>query len=288
MSEKAMPIRWGMDNRQYELYETCLSAETCDCHIHWHTHFLLNIVLEGEGSQIINNEEYLLKTGSVVVLSPFDFHRNSLEPGGRIRYQSLKFSEKLFEDSMMDFISVSDFPLIGNLSEESFGIIKDLLNLLKQEQKRKEYGWEKFSEGLICQIMLLLLRADRKQKYNSIYVTNIRKALLYVNNHFQEEIRVADVAEYVGYTPNHFSAVFTRETGLTFQKYLQEMRLGFAKRLLLTTELPVSEICFESGFNTIPNFTLAFKKKYGMSPRNIRAEAATKTLEAAVPIEAPD
>ena len=63
-----------------------------------------------------------------------------------------------------------------------------------------------------------------------------------------------------------------KETGVEFQKYIQELRLDFAMNLLKLSKLSVTEACFESGFNTLPHFSQTFKKKFGMSPETIKQQ----------------
>lgn len=57
---------------------------------------------------------------------------------------------------------------------------------------------------------------------------------------------------------------------MPFQVYVKEARLQFAKSLLGTTTLPITDICFASGFNTLPYFERAFKQKFAVSPRDYR------------------
>jgi AraC-like DNA-binding protein len=52
-----------------------------------------------------------------------------------------------------------------------------------------------------------------------------------------------------------------------FQSYIQELRLSFAKSLLGSAHISVTEACHAAGFNTLTHFEKAFKRKYGKTPR---------------------
>ena len=98
----------------------------------------------------------------------------------------------------------------------------------------------------------------------------VRKALIYIQHHFRETLTLDDAAASCGLSSNYFSECFSKGTGVTFQAYVQDLRLQFAKSLLKTTRLPVTEICFASGFNTLPHFERAFKKRFGGTPGDYR------------------
>ncbi len=89
----------------------------------------------------------------------------------------------------------------------------------------------------------------------------IRKAKDYVSANFSNPgIGLSDTAACAGLSPAHFSHVFKRETGQPFTRFVQRVRIGEAKRLLLCTEKSISEICFACGFNSLANFIRVFRE----------------------------
>ena len=78
-------------------------------------------------------------------------------------------------------------------------------------------GADKFSASLIEQLVILALRSGgkKKQKEES---ARVRRALAYIHYNFRRNIKAADVAKYVGYSTNYFSAEFKKEDGVEFQK----------------------------------------------------------------------
>ena len=96
----------------------------------------------------------------------------------------------------------------------------------------------------------------------------------YLEKNFREPIRLSEVAEHFGVTPQHLSTTLHRELGTTFSDYLQGIRLEEATRLLLTTDKTVTTISEESGFPNLRSFNQAFQKKYGCAPRQFRSQNA--------------
>ena len=60
--------------------------------------------------------------------------------------------------------------------------------------------------------------------------------------------------------------------GKTYKEYMNALKLDYAKKLVVTSNAPVKEICFASGFNSLTNFLKAFKEHFGMSPGTMRKE----------------
>lgn len=98
----------------------------------------------------------------------------------------------------------------------------------------------------------------------------IQKVQHYINTHYQEEIRLDQLAEMVGMTGVAFSRFFKLRTGKNLSEYIIDIRLGHAARLLVDSTMSIAEICYECGFNNLSNFNRIFKKKKDCSPKVFR------------------
>jgi two-component system response regulator YesN len=93
---------------------------------------------------------------------------------------------------------------------------------------------------------------------------------IYENFH-DSGISLHTVATHIGFSPNHFSTIFSQNTGETFIGFLTRVRMEQAHKMLLTTDLSTSEIAFRTGYNDTNYFRYLFKKHYGYSPRELRS-----------------
>lgn len=98
----------------------------------------------------------------------------------------------------------------------------------------------------------------------------VRMAKQYVQKHFRESITLEDVCEATGFSVSYFSALFKKETGEGFSKYLTRVRMEEAKNLLRETGLPVAEICERVGYSDRKHFTAVFHKFTGLNPAEYR------------------
>ena len=104
-------------------------------------------------------------------------------------------------------------------------------------------------------------------KYSEI----ISRAQEFIKNNFSDkDISLHSVAREVNVSPNHFSTIFSRETGETFISYITAIRIDRAKVLLKTTQLRTSDIGYEVGYNDTHYFSYVFKKNAGMTPKEFR------------------
>jgi two-component system response regulator YesN len=115
--------------------------------------------------------------------------------------------------------------------------------------------------------------AKKPESPTSRYSAIIEKSRKYINEHFSEgSISLNTVAEFVGLSPNHFSTVFSQETGQTFIEHLTAVRVAKACELLRTTVTRSSEIAYMVGYNDPHYFSYVFKKKVGVSPSDYRRQ----------------
>ena len=123
----------------------------------------------------------------------------------------------------------------------------------------------------IKQIMGIAVEARDKNatgKNNSV-VTDMIK---YVEENYSDsELSLNAVADYIGFTPNHLSMVFSHETGQTFIKYLTNLRINKAKELLKCTSMSLGEVGEAVGYADSHYFSYIFKKNTGMTPSAYKA-----------------
>lgn len=99
------------------------------------------------------------------------------------------------------------------------------------------------------------------------YGTEIEKTINYIHQHYNDTIKLGDVADYVGINENYLCKLFKKETGSNFIDYINRMKLNKAKQLLKEGKYPVYLIAEMVGYNSESYFSRIFKKVEGMSPK---------------------
>ncbi len=99
---------------------------------------------------------------------------------------------------------------------------------------------------------------------------NIEKAKKYIEENFSNNFSLDDLAKEACLSKFHFCRVFKKNERMSFNKYLNIMRISKAKNLLKNHLLSISEICYLSGFNDLTYFGRVFKKLEYASPSAYR------------------
>lgn len=104
------------------------------------------------------------------------------------------------------------------------------------------------------------------RKHESDTARPIRLAKQYIQNHYTEPITQEEVSNAVGLSAAYFSVLFKKVEGEGFAKYLINVRIEQAKRLLRESNIPVSKVCQQVGYNDLKHFTHTFEKATGVKP----------------------
>lgn len=112
-----------------------------------------------------------------------------------------------------------------------------------------------------------LIDFDEKRKESESIVAQARR---YIESNYQENISRNEVAGSVFLTPEYLARIFKKETGMSINTYIAECRLERAKVLLSDTQMSVSQVAVEVGFNGLPYFISSFRKKFGTAPGEYR------------------
>ena len=122
------------------------------------------------------------------------------------------------------------------------------------------------------EIALILVLAFVAYIYFSAGRRPITALTRYLQQHLAEEVSLGVLAEEFHLSPQYISQLFKSEIGVNFLTYLTNLRMERAKKLLLSTALPVSEVAEQSGYGDYRVFTKAFKKSEGITPSQYRRD----------------
>ena len=118
--------------------------------------------------------------------------------------------------------------------------------------------------------------------YKTSETERMRKVHEYVMQNYRGSLRLDEVASLAGMATAAFCRYFKARTNKTFSDFVSELRVGYACKLLMENKLNVTQVCYESGFNTLSNFNKQFKDLQDKTPSEYRS--ATQSLNYSTPI----
>ena len=237
---------------------------------HRHTFYTLELITEGSCTQYINGFAYECAPGSICLMSPFDYHyfRFSDED---VASCCVSFTEDVLAKEVMDVLDSAEMPCFLQLQKEELDQINGLLQILESELSGMHEMYLSMSESIVNQLMILLLRSTGAEHPKPIHrKSDIRYSIPYIRRHFRESLTLVEVAEAFNVTQNHFCKYFKKITGITFKEYLLQLRLEYAVKQIRLTQDSITDICFDSGFNSPSYFAKAFKQHFGCAPTAFR------------------
>ena len=250
--------------------------------IHCHAEFELNFTehaagvrrVVGDSAEIIGDYDLVLITGKELEHVWEQHECDSKE----IREITIQFSPDLF---FKNFMNKNQFDSIRCMLEKAqCGISFPMQAIMKV------YNWldrlASEEQGFYAVINLLVILYELSQCEDtrtlssssfakiSVYSDSrrVQKVQDYIDQHYNEEIRLGQLADLVSMTS--FSRFFKLRTGKNLSEYIIDIRLGHATRMLVDSTMSIAEICFECGFNNLSNFNRIFKKKKNCTPKEFR------------------
>jgi len=231
--------------------------------VHWHDFYEIEYVISGSGNYMINGQPSQVEEGILYFMTPVDFHY--------VNTSETEIFNVMFSGNLVSYDRLASFteytsPKAIYIPPQMRPLIVSLLEEIVEHQKDEDYS----AVLLECLLMKLshTLVSSREKGKSSL----ARKMQFYIINHFREKVTLEDVAKYVNLTPTYASAVFKKEMDTNFKRYLNDLRFSYAKKLLTCSDMSVTQICGECGFEDYPNFIRRFKERFGMSPSQVRGK----------------
>ncbi len=242
----------------------------------YHDDYELYLLLDGERAMFFNDVRYTLRRGDMAVIRPFELH--SAESGDFPFYERYVLNFKpshlapiLSEGEQKQFFSGFTSRLL-HLDDAQLDIIYSSFRLIDALINTKN----PFTQKAVCAAVISLIMYIKTVPPSNVEAREIglpkelSDAIIYINEHYGESISLDMAADMAHLSKYHFCRVFKLATGATFLEYLTNVRLSHAHRLLIQTDMSVSEISRRTGFTSAAYFSRMFKKIYGIPPKAAR------------------
>jgi transcriptional regulator GlxA family with amidase domain len=108
--------------------------------------------------------------------------------------------------------------------------------------------------------------------------SRLDKIMHFINTNYQRKITQEEIAARIGMSTVAFCRYFKEKTGKGFIFFINEMRVGYACKLLIENHLSVTQICFECGFSNLSNFNRTFKRLTSYTPGEYRQQFVRATV----------
>ena len=245
---------------------------------HYHPEFELTYILSGQGVRYVGNSMENYTEDDLVLVGSNMPHcwAYAADQGHTPSSLVLYLNEEFMKNEWMQSCEFNAIHKVLNSSNKGIKFDKPVA------LKLKERCFELLALQPLEKLMLLLqilqelahsdqfhYLCDQGFSYDLNQTNNIRinTVYKYITEHYHEKISLSNIAEQVNMNQEYFSRFFSKTMKKSFFEFLNEYKINRACKLLIETDKQVIEICYESGFESIPFFYRQFKKFKKCQPK---------------------
>lgn len=219
-------------------------------------------VIEGTVNCNVNNNSYQLNKGDFGLCLPYNIHR--YVPEDNTLYWVIVFSEEYVRYFAKQ---------IADKTGDGFQFrCKEPVERYINEQLINNEAPSIFSLKsclyAVCEEYLKNIKLIDKDRKEEAIITLVSD---YIFENHTKKLSLSDIAKKLGYDYNYISRLFRRFFNMTFTDFVNIYRLETAIKLLEDTDDSITTIAFESGFQSVRNFNVFFKKNMKTSPSQYRS-----------------
>ena len=244
---------------------------------HYHDCYELYYLYSGERYYFIQDKTYHVTGGSFVLISPNKIHRTGNLGSFGYDRMLIHFSKELLEDYLSVDASLNPYKNLENeihlisLDSQQQSFVETLLHTMETEYQNNFQRETSYIKLTLLQLLLFLNDCKPNRQDAALTEINSTQKLMfeilgYINNHYYEDLTLETVSEKYYLSTYYFSRTFKQVTGFHFVKYLSNVRIKEAKKLLLNSTSTVNEISSAVGFHSNTHFGRVFKQIVGCSP----------------------
>lgn len=231
---------------------------------HFHEYYVIGFIEDGHRVLSCRNQEYALKKDNILLFNPGDNHACVQSDDDTLDYRGFNITKEVMLDLAEEVTGRRELPGFSKtviFDEE----VTCYLHPLHELVMKGSCGFGK-EENLLLLISLLIQRYG--QPFESCIPEcreEIEKACDFMEQHFADRIYLDQICRYAGLSKSTLLRVFTKSKGVTPYSYLENIRIGKAKKLL-EQGVPPIEAAMQTGFSDQSHFTNYFNRFIGLAP----------------------
>lgn len=231
-------------------YEHCKPGKFFGPHIR--DHYILHFVVSGKGKFYCDDTCIDVRQGQFFVIRPRETTIYAADNDDPWYYIWIGFTGDLVEKC--DFLN-------KRIVDYNGSVFSEMLDIEQLESCREEF--------LVSKLFQLLVELSTKKQSISDYVKSAKN---FIVSNYGNNITLTDIAHSIGVDRSYLSKLFKEQIGMTFQNYLVTTRLKKGAAFLSKGH-NVSEVAFMCGYTDSASFSRAYKKHFGIPPRQTKAKS---------------
>lgn len=263
----------------YQINAASNNAEKIYCH--WHKELELLLVLEGNASLHVGKQVATISSGDFALIPSNAVHMVIGEPNDAFRFIAVVFHPDFIRSFGNDSIQDKYLTPLFKWQFDCPFVLKDagtyqklILDITSQYQE-KAVGYELYIKMRLLEICFLLYQYAKdsqieKQDSKDYRISLAKEMMLYLQEQCNETVTLSEMAEQFHISKGHLCRFFKEMTNMSPVDYLNYYRVNKSAQLLRDTNLAISAVAGQTGFNNISYYNRVFRKYMHMTPGEYR------------------
>lgn len=266
----------GTKNDPFSTYHIKNAGRSFQIPVHWHDELEIIYVKSGCLTVSISGESYIGNAGDVFVVSPGNLHLMGAQTGTvdyftflfPLKYISFR-TDDMLNDKLLEPLNSGQLMISPRVKGTAKELCEQLIAIYVAKNNESE---SKITAQIKTKIILLQFILEMwKQGFvieNDTSGRNMveKEMVSYVQQNFTGKISLKEFGEQFHLSEKYISRYFKEHFHIALSQYVTYLRLEHAKQLLQDTDIPITEVAMQSGYQNVSYFIRSFKKTYGVSP----------------------
>ena len=276
----------GTKDDPFSTYHIKNGGRSFQIPVHWHDELEIIYVKSGFLTVSISGENYIGTPGDAFVVSPGNLHFMGSQTGTvdyftflfPLKYISFR-SNDILDDKLLEPLNNGHLMISPRVKDTAKELCEQLIEiyLAKNDERESIITAQIKTKTVLLQFILEMWKKGFVTENDTSGRNTVEKEMVsYIQQNFTGTISLKEFGEQFHLSEKYISRYFKEHFHITISQYVTYLRLKHAKQLLQDTDIPVTEIAMQSGYQNISYFIRSFKKTYEVSPLQYRKNKLTE------------
>ena len=270
----------GTKDDPFSTYHIENAGRSFQIPVHWHDEFEIIYVRSGFLTVSISGESYIGKTGEAFVVSPGNLHLMGSQ-SGTVDYYTFLFplkyisfrTDDMLDEKLLEPLNSGHLMICPRVNDTAKELCEQLIKIYeaKNDESKSKITTQVRTKIILLQFILEMWKKGFVIENDTSGRNTVEKEMVsYIQQNFTGKISLREFGEQFHLSEKYISRYFKEHFHITLSQYVTYLRLEHAKQLLQDTDIPVTDVAMQSGYQNVSYFIRSFQKAYAVSPLKYR------------------
>ena len=270
----------GTKDDPFSTYHIENAGRSFQIPVHWHDELEIIYVKSGFLTVSISGESYIGKTGEAFVVSPGNLHLMGSQ-SGTVDYYTFLFplkyisfrTDDMLDEKLLEPLNSGHLMICPRVKDTAKELCEQLIEIYmaKKDESESKIATQVRTKIILLQFILEMWKKGFVIENDTSGRNTVEKEMVsYIQQNFTGKISLREFGEQFHLSEKYISRYFKEHFHITLSQYVTYLRLEHAKQLLQDTDIPVTDVAMQSGYQNVSYFIRSFQKAYAVSPLKYR------------------